>query len=109
MVICSAGHHAESVRLKCGGEHLRILERALHVASELGFQREREGDRLCTNDVHQWAALAPWEDALINGGAVCAATKGDPATRTAEGLMCGARDNICVRERRGVQPRRNDA
>ncbi len=59
--------------------------------------------------MHQRSTLASGEDTLINGGAVCSAREGDSAARTAQRLMRGARHNVCVRERRGMKARRNDA
>ena len=66
-----------------------------------------EANGLCGDDVHEGAALVAGEDGGINGFGMFLLAHNEPSARTAQGFVGGCGYEIRMRNRRGVQARRN--
>ena len=89
MIVGAAGDHTESACGQCCGKPLGVVERSLHVRTELRLQRQLVGDRLGGDHVHQRPALISREDGSVDGGRFVGARKDHATARSAQRLVCG--------------------
>ena len=110
MIVGAAGNQAQTpldhALAHCGA----VLNHVVDVGLELGLQSLAEGNGLAGDDVLQGAALSTGEHCGVDLLGDCLVVGEDQAAaRTAQGLVSGGGDHVCVRNGRRMCARCNKA
>ena len=103
MVVGAAGDQVETCVHQAGCQSLCVLQDLLLVCLELGLESLAEGNSLSSDDVHQRAALGAGEDSLVDGLCQLSLAQDDAAAGTAQGLVGGGGDDVCIGHGVGMQ------
>ncbi len=105
VVVGAAADEAESRSDQRAREPLRVGHDLLLVGDERRLRRLFEADRLGRDDVHQRTALHAGKDRPVEILCVLLAAQDQPASRPAQRLVRGCRDEIGMGHRAGMHAR----
>src|SRR5258708_40273496 len=103
MVIGAARNDAMSARLHCHSQGAGVTDDLRGVFFEFRAQAFGETHGLSCDYVHERTALSARKNRRIEGFGVLRFAENQSAARSSQSLMRGGGDEICVRNRRGMQ------
>src|SRR5262245_44723585 len=87
---------------QASGQCFRINDDLPLIIAKLRLEGFVQTDGLCRNHVHQWSALDSGKEHRVDLLREFLLTHNEAASWSAQTLMRGGGDEVCVRNRRGV-------